>query len=160
MLKRIVTASTALLASAAILTATAQDGPTPQQQADMATDNRQAVFKLLGFHMAPISAMARGEREFDAELAERNAQRIADLAPMIPDLFEAMDTRDYDVETEALPVIWENPGEFRDRAMNLEEGANRFAEVAAGGDRMEIIGAVRQFGSNCGDCHDQFRVDD
>jgi cytochrome c556 len=25
---------------------------------------------------------------------------------------------------------------------------------------MEVIGAVRAFGSNCGNCHDDFRVDD
>ncbi|MEX1198978.1 MAG: cytochrome c [Pseudohongiellaceae bacterium] len=160
MLKRILTASTALLACAAIFTATAQDGPSPQQQAIAATETRQAVFKLLGFHMGPIGAMARGDREFDAELAERNARRIAELAPMIPDVVAAMDTRDFDVETEALPRIWDNMDAFEQAAADLEEGANQFAETAAGGDRMEVIGAVRAFGSNCGNCHDDFRVDD
>lgn len=160
MLKRILTASTALLACAAIFTATAQDGPSPQQQAISATETRQAVFKLLGFHMGPIGAMARGDREFDAELAERNARRIAELAPIIPDVVAAMDTRDFDVETEALPRIWDNMDAFEQRAADLEEAANTFAEIAADGDRMEVIGAVREFGSNCGDCHDDFRVDD
>jgi len=160
MLKRISTASTALLACAAILTATAQDDPTPRQQAVNATETRQAVFKLLGFHMGPIGAMARGDREFDAELAERNARRIAELAPIIPDVVGAMDTRDFDVETEALPRIWDNMDTFEQRAAALREGALAFAEIAAGGDRMAVIGAVREFGSNCGNCHDDFRVDD
>lgn len=161
MLKRILTASTALLACAAIFTATAQDdGPTPQQQAVAATETRQAVFKLLGFHMAPISAMARGDREFDADLAERNARRIAVLAPMIPDVVAAMDTSDFDVESEALPRIWDNLTEFGQAANELEVAANTFASIASTGDRMAVIGAVRDFGSNCGNCHDEFRVDD
>lgn len=159
MVKRILTASTALLACAAIFTASAQDGPSPQQQAISATETRQAVFKLLGFHMAPISAMARGERDFDAELAERNARRIAALAPIIPDVVTAMDTSDFDVESEALPGIWDNLNDFGRAANNMEEAANTFASIASTGDRMAVIGAVRDFGSTCGDCHDRFRVD-
>ncbi len=53
----------------------AQEAPSAEQQAVMATENRQAVFKLLGVHMGPIVGMARGQVEFDAALAERNATR-------------------------------------------------------------------------------------
>ena len=148
----------AMLVSGTLFTASAQDGPTPAQRAAGATETRQSVFKLLLFNLLPIAGMAQGA-PFDAELAEKNAYNIAALAPMIPDLFTAMDTRDFDVETEALDVIWENPAEFAAKAQALLEGANTFAEVAAGGDMAATLGAFRGLGGSCGNCHDDFRVD-
>jgi len=161
MLKAVFTGIVLALAAGILLTASARDDePTPAERAAGATEIRQAVFKLLGYNMGTIGAMAKGDIEFDADIAERNARRIANLASMIPELFARMDTREFNVETEALDVIWENPEQFRSRAMDLGEGANEFADIAAGGDRLEIIGSVREFGSNCGNCHDDFRVDD
>ena len=148
----------AMLVSGTLFTASAQDGPTPAQRAAGATETRQSVFKLLLFNLLPIAGMAQGA-PFNAELAEKNAHNIAALAPMIPDLFAAMDTRDFDVETEALDVIWENPAEFAAKAQALLEGANTFAEVAAGGDMAATLGAFRGLGGSCGNCHDDFRVD-
>lgn len=161
MLKRVLTGIAAAITAGTLLSAYAQDdGPTPAERAAEATETRQAVMKLIGYNMGPIGAMAQGGMEFDAEIAERNARRIADLAPMIPELFQRMDTREFDVETEALDAVWENPEQYESRAMDLVDAANEFADIAAGGDRMEVLGSVREFGSNCGDCHDDFRVDD
>lgn len=141
-------------------TASAQDGPTPAQQAETATENRQAVFKLLGVNMGPIVGMARGSVPFDAAVAERNAKRIAVLATMIPERFAAMDTREFDVTTEALPVIWENPDDFASKAKALEDAASTFAGLAASGDQATTLGGLRAFGGTCGNCHDTYRVDD
>ena len=138
----------------------AQDQPSPQALAEAAVETRQAVFELLYFNLRPIAGMARGSVEFDAALAERNARRIAALAPMIPDLFAAMDTRAFDVETEALPVIWEDMDGFASKAQDLVDAANTFAATAAGGDKMATTAGVRGLGGACGNCHDAFRVDD
>ena len=148
----------AMLVSGTLFTASAQDEITPEQMAAGATETRQSVFKLLLFNLLPIVGMAQGA-PFNAELAEKNALNIAALAPMIPDLFTAMDTRNFDVETEALDVIWENPTEFAAKTQALLEGANAFAEVAAGGDMAATLGAFRGLGGSCGNCHDDFRVD-
>jgi cytochrome c556 len=96
---------------------------------------------------------------FDAAIAERNAVRIAALAPMIPELFAARDTREFVVETEALPLIWDSMEEFNQKAVNLANAANTFAEIARGGDQAATIAAVRAFGGTCGNCHETFRVD-
>ena len=138
---------------------TAEEGPTPEQQAATATENRQAVFKLLGVNIGPIVGMARGA-PFDAAVAERNATRMAALAPMIPELFAAMDTRSFDVDTEALPAIWENPDDFAAKAAALQEAATAFAATAAGGDQAATLGGLRNLGGTCGNCHDSYRVDD
>ncbi|PCI74446.1 MAG: cytochrome C [SAR86 cluster bacterium] len=148
----------AMLVSGSFFTASAQDEPTPALIAAGATDTRQSVFKLLYFNLIPIAGMARGA-PFDAEVAEQNARNIAALAPMIPGLFAAADTRDFDVETEALDVIWEDPTGFAAKAQALMEAAGTFADVAAGGDRGATLGAFRALGGGCGNCHDDFRVD-
>ena len=158
MIRKVIAAGVIAIGSSFLLVSNAQD-PTPEQQAQQAAETRQSVFRLFRYNLGTISGMARGTVEFDAAIAERNARRIAAMAPMIPELFEAMDTRQYDIETEALPVIWEQFALFQERAQALVDGANTFADVAAGGDRMATLGAIRAFGANCGNCHETFRVD-
>ena len=149
-----------LLGATWALNSTAEEAPTPDERAEDATATRQAVFKLLRFNIGPIVGMARGDVAFDAAIAERNARRIAALAPMIPELLGAMDTREFDVETEALPVVWEKPGELAEKAQSLVDAANTFADIAAGGDQTATLGGLRALGGACGNCHDTFRVDD
>ena len=149
--------SIAVLAVALALPSAAQQQMSPEERAAGATSTRQAVFKLLAFNIGPIGGMAREMVEFDAALAERNARRIAALAPMIPELFAAMDTREFDVETLALPLIWDNMGEFSDATDKLVVAATNFADIAAGGDQAATLGALASLGGACGDCHDRFR---
>ncbi len=149
----------ALVASVTFHVTSAQEQPSPEQQAADAAATRQAVFKLLGFNIGPIIAMTRGA-PFDAELAERNARRIAAMAPMIPELFAAMDTRGYAVETKALDLIWDNMDDFERKAQDLVDSANEFATVAAGGDMAATLGAVRGLGGTCGNCHEAYHEDD
>ncbi|MEX2131132.1 MAG: cytochrome c [Pseudohongiellaceae bacterium] len=160
MRKGFVSMSMILASGLAIFNVSAQNAPTPEQQAQSAVNTRKSVVRLFAFNIGTINAMARGTVEFDGEIAARNARRIAALAPMLPEAFAAMDTREFDVETEALPIIWERFDEFQEKANNLINGANTFAEIAARGDRTETIAAVRAFGSNCGSCHEVFRLDD
>src|SRR5690554_3201037 len=84
-----------------------QDEPTPEQLAEAATETRQGLFKLLAYNLGPISGMARNAVEFDAQVAERNARRIAALAPMIPELFSVNDTRNFPVTTQAHAGTWD-----------------------------------------------------
>lgn len=150
----------ALVVAGIVLTtgAIAQNTQTPEQEAQGAVNMRKSVVRLFAFNMAPINAMARGNREFDAALVERNARRIAALAPMLPEAFAAMDTRAFDLETEALPVVWDEFEEFQQRANNLVEGVNNLAAVAATGDQAETIRTAGSIGRTyCGGCHEMFR---
>ena len=76
-----------------------------------------------------------------------------------PEMLGAMDTREFDVETQALPLIWDNLDEIADKAQNLIEAANTFADIAAGGDQQATLGGLRALGGACGNCHDTFRED-
>lgn len=162
MLKRsmVLVSALTLLGSGMQLTVLAQDAPpTPEQVAAAAADTRQSLFKLLRHNLGPIAGMARGA-PFDAAIAERNALRIAALAPMIQELLTP-DTREFDVETEALDLIWEgnNLDDIGEKAQALIDAANTFAGVAAGGDQAATIGAFRSLGGACANCHDTYRVD-
>jgi len=159
MIKATFASAIVILSAATIIGASAQEAPTAEQLAKSATETRQAVFKLLGYNMGTISGMARGTVELDAQIAEPNARRIASLAPMIPELLAARDTRAFDVETEVLPIIWDQMTEFTEKADNLLTAANTFADIAQGGDKNAILGGLRAFGSTCGNCHDTLRVD-
>ena len=159
-MKRILVLLTALsvLASGSLFTAAAQDEPTPEQVAAGAVDTRKSLFKLLRFNLMPLVGMAQGA-PFDAAIAERNGRRIAALAPMIPDVL-AHDTRGFDVETTALDKIWDNQPDFAMKAQALVDNATAFADAAATGDRGATLGAFRALGGSCGNCHDNYRVDE
>ena len=148
-----------LLGMMSAFNSVAQEAPTPQQLAESATETRQAVFKLLAFNLRTIVGMARGTVAFDAAIAERNARRIAALAPMIPELLGAMDTRAFDVETRALPVIWDDMDGVAEKAEALVDAANTFADLASGGDQAATLAGIRALGGACGNCHDDYRVD-
>ena len=149
----------ALAVAGIVLTAgsIAQPRQTPEQQAQGAIDTRKSVMRLINFNMAPINAMARGG-EFDAALVERNARRVAALAPMLPETFAAMDTRAFDLQTTALPLVWDDFDEFQQRTNDLIEGINDLADMAATGNQEETIRLAGQIGRTyCGGCHQMFR---
>lgn len=136
----------------------AQDEMTPEQRAAAAVDQRKSLFKTLGYNLRPIVGMAQGA-PWDAEVAERNARRVAVMATMIPEML-AVDTSAFDgIETTALDSIWDNQDDIAVKAQALIDNANAFAEAAATGARATALGAFRAFGGSCGNCHDTYRVD-
>jgi len=134
----------------------ADSAPTPEDQAKNAVDVRQSIFKLQGWNMDPMAGMLRRRIPFDAKVIAQNADRIAHLAAMIPDAFNA-DTRKFNVETEALPLIWDQKDDFDKKAGDLVMAAKALAMTAAGGDQGMTIRAVANVGKACGACHDKFR---
>ena len=147
-----------ILGSGLVFTAFAQDAPSPEEQAAAAIDQRKSLFKTLRYNLGPIAGMAQGA-PFNAEVAERNARRIAVMATMIPEML-AVDTSAFDdIETTALDIIWENQDDIAAKAQALIDNASAFADAAATGDMASTLGAFRAFGSSCGNCHDTYRVD-
>ena len=138
-------------------TSYAQD-MTPEEQAAAAVDQRKSLFKTIRYNLGPIAGMAQGA-PFDAEVAERNARRIAVMATMIPEML-AVDTSNFDnIETTALDSIWDNQDDIAAKAQALIDNANAFADTAATGEMGATLGAFRAFGGSCGNCHDTYRVD-
>lgn len=144
--------------SGTLFIASAQNDMTPEERAAAAVSQRKALFQTIRFNLVPIAGMAQGA-PFNAEVAERNARRIAAIASMIPEVL-AEDTSDFDnIETTALDSIWDNMGDIATKAQALEDNANAFADAASTGDFGQAMGAFRAFGGSCGNCHDTYRVD-
>ena len=145
-------------ASGLLFVASAQNDMTPEQVAAAAVAQRKALFQTIVYNLRPIGGMAQGA-PFDAEVAERNARRIAVMATMIPEML-AVDTSDFDnIDTTALDIIWDNQDDIATKAQALIDNANAFADAAATGDFGQAMGAFRAFGGSCGNCHDTYRVD-
>jgi len=127
------------------------------EDAAAAVKRRQSVFQMLSFANGPLGQMARGG-DFDAEAASLAADRVAMLAPMIPDLFMA-DTRSNGLETRAADTIWDNQADFAQLAQDLVDGAMAAKEILASQGAAGVRQAVGQIGPKCGACHDRFRLD-
>lgn len=147
-----------MMVAAAALLMTAPALALDDEQAQKAAETRQAVLKVVGWNVAPMGAMARDLVPWDDAVFARNAQRIAWMVTMIPDAFRA-DTRGHELETEALPVIWEDFARFEERAANAQRSAERLVEVANSGDRAAARAALSEMIDNCRACHDDFRVE-
>ena len=120
-----------------------------------AVDTRQGLLKVVGFYMGPIVGMAREQIPYDADRVKANAEAIAALAPMIPDVFRS-DTRGSDIPTEALDKIWDNGADFADKAATVAARAADLASATADGQgaAMKAFGAM---GASCKACHDEYR---
>jgi cytochrome c556 len=145
--------------AACVLAAPVAAAPGPADRAAYVVESRQAALHLMGYYIGPLAGMARGKLPVELGTVESNATRIAELALMLPEVF-ATDTRAFELETEALPVIWDKQDEFNGKAASLEEKARALATLAAGGKEDGIRAAIGAMGQACGSCHDDFRVDD
>ena len=149
-----------MLTTSAIITATSvmADSATSLKHAEKATENRQAVFSLLGTNMGPLGAMAKGKLPMDAATIEKNALRINQLSLMIAD-YNRTDTSAFKVKTEALNKIWQEPEAFAKRIDALTKASADLQSVANSGDESAIKQAISNVGKSCGGCHDDFKAE-
>ncbi len=157
----LLTVAGALFVSQGAAAADAGKAAKEAERAARVIATRQGALKLMGYYMFPLGGMARGRIPMDTALVARNAAHIGNLAPMLTDTFKA-NTAASGVESQALPVIWEQPAEFQAKIETLIERAAELTRVAAIEDVEEgaVKGAIGKLGQACGSCHDDFRVDD
>lgn len=129
-----------------------------EKHAIYATELRQSVFKLLGSNMGPLGAMAKGKIPLDASVVEKNATRINQLSLMIAD-YSRTDTSKFNVKTEALAKIWQDPEHFAKDADKLTQASSALIAAAKTKDEAAIKKAIGGVGKTCGGCHDHFKKD-
>jgi cytochrome c556 len=125
--------------------------PTPED----AKAYRTSVMTSLGGHIGAASMHVRGLVD-DSEFLQAHAEGLANGARELKHLFPAGSDVD---DSEALPVIWEEPEEFQRAMDNAEKATAAFSEAVSGGDREAIGAAFRDVGAACRGCHDRFRLD-
>ena len=128
------------------------------EQAQRAIETRQGLLKVVGYYMGPLVGMAREQIPYDADMMKANAEKIAQLVPMIPDVFR-MDTSGSELVTEALDDIWSNTDDFNGKAATVAERASALAAATGqgAGAAMKAFGAM---GGACKSCHDEYRQQD
>ena len=119
-----------------------------------AYDYRKAIMTTFRGHLVAASMTMRGLVDNNGQIAN-HARGIASSTRELSDIFqEGSNVGD----TEALPVIWEEPEEFAAAIAKVQEAAAAFVEAAESGDADVIGGAFRNLGGSCRGCHDRFRV--
>jgi cytochrome c556 len=127
------------------------------KQAKNAVEFRKSIFQLVKSNVGPFGAMAKGKMPIDEALIEKNATRLHQLSLMIPDYFVA-DTRNNDVKTTALDKIWDNQGDFNQKAQNMTTKSKELLDAVQKKRSDEYVGKMRAIFGTCKACHDDYKA--
>ncbi len=126
-----------------------------ETSAEDAFKYRQYIMTALKGHAGAVSTQTRGLAG-DSDYVSNHAKAIAGLGTELHTIFpEGSNVED----SEALPVIWEEPEEFAAAVAKAEEAMAALGEVADGGDMQAIGAAFMNVGKACKGCHERFRVE-
>jgi len=126
----------------------------PNQKAIKA---RQGEMQLRSFNAGPLFAMAKGEIEYDAELAATLANNMKLLLDV--NMGRAWPTgsdNSFYEETTATPKIWETYPEIGEYGKRYKTAVTELA-AEAGNGLDALRSKVGPLGKSCKGCHDEFR---
>jgi cytochrome c556 len=113
---------------------------------------REDAMKEMGKNMKAIKEIVTAGGPA-ADVAP-HAQKIAEIAAKIPDLFpQGSDTADDEAKAE----IWQHWDDFTAKAKALQDEATMLASAAGGGDIATVGAQFEKVGGSCGACHKEYR---
>ncbi|MDH3218732.1 MAG: cytochrome c [Gammaproteobacteria bacterium] len=119
---------------------------------------RQGEMQLRAFNAGPLFAMAKGQMDYDADMASKLAGNLKLMLDLDTSRHwpKGSDVDNYMGETTALPKIWTTYPEIGKYGKKYAAAVNEVAAVAGNGaDALKSkIGAL---GDSCKGCHDEFR---
>ena len=119
---------------------------------------RQGEMQLRAFNAGPLFGMAKGEIEYDAELASKLAGNLKLMLGLDSSRHwpKGSDIDNYKGDTTALPKIWTTYPEIGKYGKKYAEAVNGVAAVAGNGvDALKT--KIGDLGKACKACHDEFR---
>jgi len=119
---------------------------------------RQGEMQLRSFNAGPLFGMAKGDIEYDAEMAAKLAGNLKllldlDTSRQWP---KGSDIDNYMGDTTSLPEIWTTYPEIANYGKKYAKAVNELAEVAGNG-RDALKSNIGALGKSCKGCHDEFR---
>lgn len=129
---------------------------TSAKQANNAITFRKSLFQLIRSNIGPMGAMARGKMPYDQALLSKNAERMTQLAAMVPD-YMASDTSKFNDDSDAKVEIWQNKDDFNAKAEAFYQASKALQAVVASGEESAYRGAIGKLSSTCKGCHDDFK---
>ena len=140
-----------LIASACFTLAQAQVKP------EQAIGYRKAAYHVIVWNWSPMAGMVRGTIPYDKAKFERNAKRIAQIAPALLEGFPA--GSDKGAPTEALPAIWQTWPDFLAKMKTFETETASLAKVSRTGDFEKVKVQFAKVGAACKACHDKYKAE-
>ncbi len=127
---------------------------------DGAIKARQGQMQLYAFNLGQLGAMARGNADYNADVASAAAANLVALSSLnAMAMWPAGSDADNAQNTRALAAIWQNFPDVGAKAQALADAASAMAD-AAGTDLASLQGAMRGLGGACGGCHKAYRAEE
>lgn len=119
---------------------------------------RQAQMTLYSFNLGILGAMAKGDREFDADAANLAAGNLAAVSAVwMPETWIPGTDNESAKGTGALPALWtDDPAKVGAKSQALTDAAAALAKVSGSLDGLR--GAIGPVGQSCGACHKAYRA--
>ncbi|WP_020682264.1 c-type cytochrome [Marinobacterium rhizophilum] len=131
------------------------------QDVEKIIEARQSLMHLYAFNLGTVGEMAKGNTEYDAQLAATAAQNLLALAQMNSDRLWPQGSSKVDPgledTTRALPEIWTTMPKLSEKHTDLTTALETFATVA-GKDLASLRGGMKAVGDGCKGCHQDFRA--
>jgi len=147
------------ISSAIFLVPTLAISQSEPDKEDKAIAARQGFFKLVLWEAGPLFGMAKGDMDYNADVAKANAANLKALSqyPIRKLFLPGTSNADRPGKTRALPEIWKDSEGL---AKAHREWINAIDGVvnAAGKGQSELALAVGLLGKSCGACHKPFRA--
>jgi len=137
------------IAAALLVAACAAATPAERIQA------RQELMRSNKAALIELGKMTSGEAPWNAEAAQRLAQRISSNSERIPALAEK-GTGPEGGRTRARPAIWTDFDSFERAAWNVEDLAKSIVTLARAGDEAGVRARVTRLEKDCDACHTRF----
>ena len=119
---------------------------------------RQGEMQLRAFNAGPLFGMAKGQVEYDADLASKLAANLKQLLDLDNGRAWAGGSHNeaYPGKTTALKKIWDTYPEIAEYGKNYAKAVNALAAVAGNG-QAALKSEIGNLGKACKACHDDFR---
>lgn len=141
-----------ILATAGTAFADGHDGAPPEIAA------RHGLMTNYSFNLSILGAMAKGEAEYNAEIAAVAAANLAAVAGTDQSLLWTAGTDNVAMTgTRAMPKIWEDSAGFEKAGGDMVMTAKVMAD-AAGTDLASLQAAMSAVGASCSTCHKAYRA--
>ncbi|EEX10847.1 cytochrome c-554 [Ruegeria lacuscaerulensis ITI-1157] len=133
-------------------------GALAQQSENPAVKARKSLMSLYAFNISQLGAMAKGEAEYNAEVAAAAANNLATLSKVDQSAMWPAGTDNVaDPSSRALPAIWENFADVGAKGQAFAEAAAAM-QAAAGQDLDALKAAMGPLGGACSACHKAYRA--
>lgn len=131
-------------------------GATAVVSAENQFESREAAMKKIGGAMGGLAAIAKGQKDYDAETVKASLTAMKEAITVFPTYFPPGSEND---DKKASPKIWENKADFEAKAAQLAASADALlAQLPA--DAAAVGAAMATLGKDCGSCHQDYRLKD